>query len=623
MTLDDLLLEISYQLPKGYPTIVDGKFVDREEVLLINKFLLERGIGKLPVPEATKVTKELTKFQKWYNSQSKSDITPFIETFPIVEALIDEDVTLKSFIATVSQPQYDWHPKVVEYLKDLKSFLSDPDSVRYFNEIYVRGKAPSSPISQQYSLKSLNNGKKITSFIHNHVRDVYDVIQTGEKNKVFTADVFVFWGVTDPGDDVIEALSLAVYQPKIKNKSLIDLGNNRYVACVSLKASSGRLGKWTDYAGNYVKVADQSGEVSENVVSDLASKFAKTAIGKTLLTGFEKIKTMFADLYNKIKSVVSEDNVAVKQFEDLSKTMQEFDMLIDEPSLTEGDNELITCSTCMQDKLKRLDPYVQKVLAGNGLDDIKKVLKPLIDGDLFVANLSEFNKSVEQTKKGYKQLETVYKKILKAKPSVAEVKSKCAVLRGDDGKELKVSRADLKNILFTNSNTLSFDLIKNMINQTFGSIKPNEIKQKKDSLIKLSVTLASEMVFGTSAELPLVKYVGVHAPMELGTKAQYKEAKMKQANAVFGSKLKLPVSAISIYPSKGKTGETPYYYVVKFFTFYNIEQPTGGYKPEDVSYAVTSFKCNSGSDFAFAVEADDEINGTQLLKAVTSKDSIS
>lgn len=52
MTLDELLSEISYQLPKGYPTIVDGKFVDKEEVLLINKFLLKEGIGQLPLPEA-------------------------------------------------------------------------------------------------------------------------------------------------------------------------------------------------------------------------------------------------------------------------------------------------------------------------------------------------------------------------------------------------------------------------------------------------------------------------------------------------------------------------------------------------------------------------------------------
>jgi len=55
MTLDELLSEISYQLPKGYPTIVDGKFVDRDEVLLINKFLLKEGIGQLPLPEAKPV----------------------------------------------------------------------------------------------------------------------------------------------------------------------------------------------------------------------------------------------------------------------------------------------------------------------------------------------------------------------------------------------------------------------------------------------------------------------------------------------------------------------------------------------------------------------------------------
>ena len=54
MTLDELLSEVSYKLPKGYPTIVDGKFVDGEEVLLINKFLVENGFGELPIPPAKK-----------------------------------------------------------------------------------------------------------------------------------------------------------------------------------------------------------------------------------------------------------------------------------------------------------------------------------------------------------------------------------------------------------------------------------------------------------------------------------------------------------------------------------------------------------------------------------------
>lgn len=67
MTLDDLLLEISYQLPKGYPTIVNGKFVDREEVLLINKFLLEHGIGQLPLPETIDIPTTL-------NEVSETDV---------------------------------------------------------------------------------------------------------------------------------------------------------------------------------------------------------------------------------------------------------------------------------------------------------------------------------------------------------------------------------------------------------------------------------------------------------------------------------------------------------------------------------------------------------------------
>ncbi len=51
MNLDDILFEWSYRCPKGYPTIVDGKFVDREEVLLINKLLMENGFGQLPLPK--------------------------------------------------------------------------------------------------------------------------------------------------------------------------------------------------------------------------------------------------------------------------------------------------------------------------------------------------------------------------------------------------------------------------------------------------------------------------------------------------------------------------------------------------------------------------------------------
>lgn len=49
---DEILTEWSYKLPKGFPTIVDGKFVDRREVILLNDLLEQRGLNQIPLPEA-------------------------------------------------------------------------------------------------------------------------------------------------------------------------------------------------------------------------------------------------------------------------------------------------------------------------------------------------------------------------------------------------------------------------------------------------------------------------------------------------------------------------------------------------------------------------------------------
>ncbi len=50
--IDDILTEWSYRIPKGYPTIVDGQFVDRDEVIILNQLLEERGLAVIELPEA-------------------------------------------------------------------------------------------------------------------------------------------------------------------------------------------------------------------------------------------------------------------------------------------------------------------------------------------------------------------------------------------------------------------------------------------------------------------------------------------------------------------------------------------------------------------------------------------
>ena len=47
-----VLEEVCYKLPKGFPTIEDGKFVDRDEVIIINEALQEAGLQAIELPEA-------------------------------------------------------------------------------------------------------------------------------------------------------------------------------------------------------------------------------------------------------------------------------------------------------------------------------------------------------------------------------------------------------------------------------------------------------------------------------------------------------------------------------------------------------------------------------------------
>lgn len=48
MTLDDILLEWSYRLPKGYPTVKDGRFVDQKELQILQEVMDEYGVKEVP-----------------------------------------------------------------------------------------------------------------------------------------------------------------------------------------------------------------------------------------------------------------------------------------------------------------------------------------------------------------------------------------------------------------------------------------------------------------------------------------------------------------------------------------------------------------------------------------------
>ena len=64
-----ILNEVSYKLPKGYPTIVDGVLTEREEVIIINEALEAEGLSTLPLPIQEVVNQE----EVIHNAILKSD----------------------------------------------------------------------------------------------------------------------------------------------------------------------------------------------------------------------------------------------------------------------------------------------------------------------------------------------------------------------------------------------------------------------------------------------------------------------------------------------------------------------------------------------------------------------
>lgn len=55
---DEVMLEWSYRLPKGYPTIVDGVFTEREEVKILNEILEEKFGTSIELPQNEATTKK-------------------------------------------------------------------------------------------------------------------------------------------------------------------------------------------------------------------------------------------------------------------------------------------------------------------------------------------------------------------------------------------------------------------------------------------------------------------------------------------------------------------------------------------------------------------------------------
>jgi hypothetical protein len=94
MTLDDILLEWSYRLPKGYPTVVDGKLVDQTELQILQEVMDEYG------------------FEEPLNLEAKKKAEPAAVSQAV-------QMTKEQLIAALSDPNVVITPKTIAKINSL------------------------------------------------------------------------------------------------------------------------------------------------------------------------------------------------------------------------------------------------------------------------------------------------------------------------------------------------------------------------------------------------------------------------------------------------------------------------------------------------------------------------
>ena len=643
---DSILNEVCYKLPKGYPTVVDGVFTEREEIIIINEALEAEGLSTLPLPEAGKVNiapkaekqKKIiqpTDFALWMKSISAVERTKFFELIPIVQALSkDQRITTAGIVSIIEKHNsMDWGDAVDGVVGKLKFFLKkSPNTVKFLDDYYLAGKIKDTPINPGFGMTDIYRKEPISSFMWARIEQFYKVVAQidTEENKVFAADVILFWGVTDPYDSVIlEKIKKAVANPvTVKGfPSIIQIDKNKYMACVSLKAGAGRLGKLTSYFNNFLQesVGDSNSQALDEDLSDIW----KAVKGKAR-DYWEKAESFFTNLLSGVKKAFSNSSPQISLANNISKDLMEFERLIDtadtqSEQIDEANKgEDIICNICIKSAIDDMNKkFLPDYIKGKAFNNFNKLMIEYTANSSFRYKFNALDNKKSELSKAVTNISTLVNSIQKAKQSTK-------VVLGKNGKtpikcqplQMKpIPRSSFKDILFISANQNAIQAVTNMLKSAFAKGIPK--KNTTQSFLKIAINLNAQSIFGKSASIPLVKFTGQEPPIQLGSKSEYIKNKTDKLSKFTSelSDMELPVVGLFISPSSGRLkGDNPYYYNVTLYTLYNIEpKDDGTITADSFQYATITLSCNSGSDFTFAVEGTGTANGNILLKNLNTK----
>jgi len=622
--------------------------------------------------------------EQW-NLMAKNPVTKtaILETIPLVYALIGgpPNKVTYSQIRSLILENYNWNEKAKKWLTGMFDIIDKSDAPSglrgSFRENIIYGKILS---KDGQSISDINGGKKISDFIHESIKGegtgkkrkkgFYDILTQDSKSKEFTADVVVFWG---GGKGVAQkvldgTIPFDSFVPNETNSTLVSEKDGVTMACISLKALHGKLGKIKKFVVNHYadgssqmlfsdddevdESINENNELNENLFSsmkDMISKFvttvSNTAVAKKIVGWYNDFKKWASTTYENITKIISPSSQEVTEgqteFDRMKKEaddlLAEFDNQMNEYIKTHGlteasENTPIPITDCYAKKVEAwYSSFDRKMTEYNAkFIEFGTMVQQYQNDDLLRIQFTSLNtglSSFKDWKSSVRNFITTELKEAKKHPGdFISSKSKCrALLYGDT--EFVKSRAEMKPILMSAANFASLDTINGIIKRySTVSTKENSLGAL-NNIVKIATGFNAEAIYGGTFDIPLIKYDGTKI-LRLGSRKSYEDkatdylvSKIKDMNK------KLPVIGIKVYPSDAKGIIIPTWYQVIAYTLAEyIENTEAGVEDtrpieERLSYNVIMFSCNSGSEFAFSIEGTGRITGTQLLDKLT-KDSV-
>ena len=401
MNIDEILLEWSYRLPKGYPTIVDGVFTEYEEVKILNEIMEEKGFGKnLPVQEAKVISAQ---------SINTNDTNVKEALVMVFYDCLRSNSNFKQTYAKLLQQPAD---------KDIDELVSVLDKSKSLNSDYGFKDIDSLHNFIVQELSNLNKNKSKAFKLINNTFSAANTIATNEKITRYTGgkkyatrgtvfnsirkdavnffrDIKVNLNFPDnwcPGDFYLMA---ETNKPTAAN--IVEL-NSKFagpsypegeIVAVSLKMEDAQAGKGTTFINTVLSVSDidKSKTTPTNLNSKLGTKYLEA---KRLIRKYAIDQESF-DL-NKINTKLGRP---FKLLYDLTKKKNEI------PTI----NKFAQFGNSKEERAKQLQ-FIKKNYRKMGSE--ASIILPTLDKEVLS------NKNVKAYSEGFEQAYTEFKTFIRS-----------------------------------------------------------------------------------------------------------------------------------------------------------------------------------------------------------------